>query len=58
MDTIFQFKFKIIENEKCLVGEPPISHKPMWAAFFLYLILELFPLMIFNIICIKYMTHE
>ncbi len=34
MDTFFQFKFIVIEFEKQLVGEPPISHKPVWAVFF------------------------
>ncbi len=54
MDIFFQFK--LIEFEKRLVGEPPMSPKPMWAGFFLYLILVLFPLMILNIICIKGVT--
>ncbi len=54
MDTFFQFK--LIEFEKRLVDEPPMSHKPAWAGFFLYLILVLFPLMIVNIICIKDVT--
>ncbi len=47
MDTFFQFK--LLEFKKWLMGEPPMSHKPVWAWFVLYLILVLFPLMIFNI---------
>ncbi len=59
MDTFFQFK--LIER---LVGEPPMSHKPVWAGVFLYLILVLFPLMILNKVgdmpdqCIKHIWNS
>ncbi len=56
MDTFVQFK--LIEFEKRLVDEPPMSYKPVWIGFFLYLILVLFPLMILNSMCIKDVTSK
>ncbi len=50
------FYTDIMIMNSMLVGEPPMSHKPGWAGFFLYLILVTFPLMILNIICIKNVT--